>query len=295
MDAGDEWDAGADPAASAPYAAYLRVYEPVAVFPEPQRSRWQEQAKRQLEDRAAEDPDGRLAATRAERLAALAGLVHRPPSVVPERESDEAFVLVLGGAAYACPLETRLRSWEALLDFARGIPEGALAAFVPEAELERVRREAGRWQAAHPEHSAHIRTSTWYVPLAWLPVFDAPERELRLGGQRMLVYRTAMSQARRRMARALRTLRETVEGEEADAVEEVARWLEEFHPRSVVELDYGGLLPLLDDRALVADDSVAEAAEGLAALQRRDDAGAAAAYARLVERWSALRARERAN
>ena len=288
-------DPGRHSAVGAPVAAYLRVYEPVSVFPEPQRSLWEEKAKRQLEDPSTGDAESRLAATRAERLAALAGMVARPPLPVPDRESDDAFVLVLGGVAYACPMETRLRSWHALTDFATQIPDSALEAFVPRVVLERVQAEAARWQAGHPEQQPHIRTSRWHVPLAWLPVFDAAERELRLGGQRMLLYRTAMSQARRRMARALRTLRETVDGEETDAVEEVARWLEEFHPRAVLELDYGGLLPLLDDGALVADDSVADAAEGLAALQRGDESEAVSAYRRLLGRWSHLRALERAN
>ena len=35
-----------------------------------------------------------------------------------------------------------------------------------------------------------------------------------------------------------------------EAVEEGTRWLEEFHPRSVVELDYGGLVDLLSGRRL---------------------------------------------
>ena len=40
----------------------------------------------------------------------------------------------------------------------------------------------------------------------------------------------------------------------------MARWLEEFHPHSLVELDYGGLVHLMDDETLQADESVAELA-----------------------------------
>ena len=39
-------------------------------------------------------------------------------------------------------------------------------------------------------------------------------------------------------------------------VEQVGRWLEEFHPRSLVELDYGGLVHLLGAEALAAEGPV---------------------------------------
>ena len=57
----------------------------------------------------------------------------------------------------------------------------------------------------------------------------------------------ATAQAERRVARALSVLRTAVQDESVTAgVEELGRWLEEFHPRSLVELDYGGLVHLLD-------------------------------------------------
>ena len=65
----------------------------------------------------------------------------------------------------------------------------------------------------------------------------------------MLRYRTEISKARRRAHRALSVLRRSVgDVPITEAVEESARWLEEFHPRSVVELDYGGLAALLRTR-----------------------------------------------
>ena len=54
-----------------------------------------------------------------------------------------------------------------------------------------------------------------------------------------------MAQARRRVARALSVLRKAFDdGSVVFAVEATGRWLEEFHPRSVVELDYAGLVDL---------------------------------------------------
>ena len=70
-----------------------------------------------------------------------------------------------------------------------------------------------------------------------------------------------------------------------EQVEQVARWLEEFDPRSIVELDYAGLVELLDDAHLRGDDSASDVAEGLAALTEGDAVSAAAAYRRWSTRW----------
>ena len=48
------------------------------------------------------------------------------------------------------------------------------------------------------------------------------------------------------------------------------RWLEHFHPHSAVELDYGGLVQLLDDEELEADTSAADVNAIVDALERED-------------------------
>ena len=70
-----------------------------------------------------------------------------------------------------------------------------------------------------------------------------------------------MSAARRRVARALRTLRTRlgdldVELDVVDELEDLGRWLEEFHARSWVELDYAGLARLLGPEVVAEDTSV---------------------------------------
>lgn len=267
----------------APYAAYLRVYEPLAVFPERQRVGW--------------TTGGRTVGVVDEQRAALANTIPTPPLVALERESEDAFVLVVDGAAYACPWQTRLRSWEALESFpGQQLPAAVREAFLPRVVLEQARADHRRWRHAHPDERPHILTSTWHVPLAWFALVEDGERVLELHDGRALRYRTPMAQARRRAARALRTLRRTVRDVEVvEAEEDVARWLEEFHPRSLVELDYGGLVHLLDDRALEEDHSAAEAAAALGALSRGEDSEAATVYAGLLRRWNAVRALEHAN
>ncbi|MFD0348641.1 hypothetical protein ACFQ0M_26440 [Kitasatospora aburaviensis] len=96
-----------------PYAAHLRVYEPLAAYPEAERVRWQAYAAEHGPD-AAEAGRPVAAAALEEQRAALAELVGRTPRPLPERESERAFVRALDGVLYVCPWATRLRSWQAL-------------------------------------------------------------------------------------------------------------------------------------------------------------------------------------
>ena len=137
------------------------------------------------------------------------------------------------------------------------------------------------------------------MPLHWFVLVSDEERRFDKGSGEippMLRYRTPMVQARRRVARALRALKDGVdEGPLIDGLVDVGRWLEEFHPRSLVELDYGGLVHALSQDSLEADRSAADVAEGIEALRLGDGAAAGAAYARLVERWRSVRDRRSAN
>jgi hypothetical protein len=105
-----------------------------------------------------------------------------------------------------------------------------------------------------------------------------------------------MSTARRRVGRALRTLRRSAgEITYVDDLEDVGRWLEDFHPRSWLELDYGGLARFLGPDGLAGDRSVEEVATALEALADGDEATATAAYRSVVDRWARVRALEHAN
>ncbi len=274
-----------------PYAAYLRVYEPLSAFPEPERTKWADY----IATRGLPDPTVGLA---AEHEQSRRHVVATPPITVPPRESEEAFVLAVDGQTLVCPWQTRLRSWVALQVFRRELPRTVVDACLPRVVQEQAEADFERWRAEHADLRPRILTSTWHVPLQWFVLFAPEERSVRLapGPPRAAYYRTRMVEARRRVARALHTLRRTMEENALTlGLEEVGRWLEEFHPKSWVELDYGGLVHLLPDKVLESDDSVAEVAAGLAALARGDVTAAAEAYERLMTRWRAVQALERAN
>jgi len=294
-----------------PYAAYLRVYEPLSAFPRPDAQRWAAYA-------AAPGRPRRAGALAAEHAAALRRLISVPPVMVPERESGDAYVRWVEGAAYICPWQTRLRSWLGLSRLKTvdprlwsvtrrvGVVDAAAAGFA-------------RGQGEAASLRVHIQARTWSVPPAWFVPFASDERWLVLGAAsdpgdggratatptRTLVYATAMAQARTRVRQALDAFRRTGAPEAvlADAavprvvaeLTQIQCWLEEFHPDALVELDYGGLVHLLDDAALRADQSVAEVSAAISALTAGELEMATAMYWRVTGRWRVLAALEHAS
>ncbi|HTT50319.1 MAG TPA: hypothetical protein VMH35_02805 [Streptosporangiaceae bacterium] len=310
-----------------PYAAYLRVYEPLSAFSEPEGRRWAEYS-------ASPHRPRRAAALDAEQAEALGRLIATPPVAAPEQESGHAYVRWADGVTYICPWQTRLRSWLELSRL-RAISRPLLSSAFAAGQADAALHDFAQWQGQASSLRVFIQAATWSVPAAWFVPFAAEERWLVLGGAgdlepagpasaaatRTLSYATAMSQARRRIARALNA----VQGAGDDAltgqwgrlasrrdpgggdpgmlgpwpagleIAQVGRWLEEFHPHSVVELDYGGLVHLLDDESLRADQSVAEVSAALSASREGQPDLAAVLYQRLRGRWQALESLEAAN
>jgi hypothetical protein len=300
-----------DRSVSPPYAAELRVYEPLSAFPSGERKRWEAYA---ASGSSPSTRDGQ----RRERELGLIVACRVQPRVPRSGEVGERAYLLSGHAGLVvCPWRTELRSWAAAAELAAVLPAELTDSVLPAAEVELAAGEHERWLAQHPDARAHILTSRWVVPVRWFLPFHRDERRLQLGTRprpasgaepagaaagpvtavgRSLVYRTEMAQARRRMARALAVLRRAFDsGPVVGAVESLGRWLEEFHPRSVVELDYGGIVDLRSDAELRADDSVGDVAEALGAIADGDADNATRAYDRVIERWRIAHRVESAN
>jgi hypothetical protein len=291
------------------YAAYLRIYEPVAAFHEPDRSRWVAYAASPTRPRRRDS----LAAEQAE---ALYRAIAAPQIVVPDQESEHAYIRRTDGVTYVCPWQTRLRC---LLSYNR-MRSAARPGMVPARDdhesltaLARLVDEG----LPGPATRLHILASVWAVPLAWFVPFAAAERWLALGpaakrpstpqtasATRALLYTTPMSRARKRVARGLAALRGLPPGFAGAAwdparaeteLAEVGRWLEDFHPYSLVELDYGGLVQLLSDDALSSDQSAAEIAAAIDGVAKGERELAVAMYKRAHGRWRAFAEYEMAN
>jgi hypothetical protein len=295
------------------YAAYLRIYEPVSAFHEPDRSRWAAYA-------ASSDRPRRRDALAAEHAESLRRVISAPHAVVPDQESEHAYIRRADGVTYICPWQTRLRC---LLGYGRLVSEDGLllpGTIPPADDDQAVAAALARLEVAEPPGPSarlHILASVWTVPLAWFVPFAAAERWISLGGgpglpsaratasaTRALVYTTPMARARGRVARGLATLRNLppeFDGTEleplraADDLADVGRWLEEFHPYSVVELDYGGLVYLVSDEMLSGDQSVAEIRAAIDGAARGECELAMAMYMRAHSRWRAFAEFEQAN
>ena len=281
------------------FAAHLRVYEPLSALPDSERMRWQEYV-------AQGHVPSRPVQMAREHEVAMSAVLAMPPRLNLTDGADHAYVRHVDGLTYICPWRLQLRAWDALDSFRSQLPDELRDAFFPPALSAAADDARDAWMATHPEVKAGILTSTWQVPVSWFTAFEASERRLVLGDRRSgaaaggldraLVYLTAMSRARRRVAQALRIVRKIFdEGPATAAIEEVGRWLEEFHPHSLVELDYGGLVHLVDDETLSADTSVADVSESLERLSVGDLRAAGECYERVVGRWRTIAALEHAN
>ena len=294
------------------YAAYLRIYEPVAAFHEPDRSRWAAYA-------ASSARPGRRDSLAAEQAEALYRAIAAPHIVVPDQESEHAYVRRVDGVAYICPWQTRLRC---LLSYGRMLSTAgsALPGAVPardDCEMMMALARLADEEPPGPATRLHILASVWTVPLAWFVPFAATERWLALGpgamrpsapqtasATRALLYTTPMSRARKRAARGLAALRGLPRGfagatwdpiRAETELAEVGRWLEDFHPYSLVELDYGGLVQLLSDDALSSDQSAAEIAAAIDGVAKGEREFAVAMYKRAHSRWRSFAEYEMAN
>ena len=298
-----------------PYAAELRVYEPLAAFDVEERRRWQQYAQ------SPAVPSGQAGARR-DRIFGLVAACRDAPAVPRAGDAGEHAAVLRGESGLLiCPLRTELRCWEAAVETRSLLAPEVARAVLPESEVALASAEQQRWLAEHPDRRSHVRAHRWTVPVRWFVLFDREERRLQLGPigtdpradfgfggteygaaaegvtlSRSLVYRTAMSQARRRVAKALHILRKALpDGPTVPSVEALGRWLEEFHPRSLVELDYLGLVDLCADAELRSDDSAGDVAEALTALAGGDTKAATVAYDRVTERWRMAYAVESSN
>jgi hypothetical protein len=266
------------------FAAYLRVYEPLTAFAPDRQRFWRRYA---AEGRAI-GPDDGPGRQRTVVMEALGAGWSRLPEL-----PEEAYIMGPEDAVLVCPWNLRKRVAQAALQARDGVPQVLADAFVPPALAGIAQNVVA---SGDDEERMHEQVATWGVPLRWFVLFSPGERDLTTGKPRTLRFRAEIGKSRQRVHKGLRVLRRALgDVPITESLRDTARWLEQFHPGSMVELDYGGLIDLLSDDALLNDDSVELVATGLAGLAQDDGAGATAAYEKLVQRWRAIQLLERSN
>lgn len=264
--------------------SYLRVYQPIETFSDAEKSRWTS-----FSEDGDDTPPGGLKSWLVS--AAL------PQDGLGTQLSEGCFVRRLDDAVYVCPWRTRLRMLAGLLAFRGSIPEEVADAFVPRAQAERATRELAAMGENDPEIRSHILHANWHVPLRWFAAFDESERVLIEDRRGLRIrYEAKMPEARRRLARALEILENSLIDEGVtEAVRELNAWLGEFPTEGLLELDYGGVAAAFQADDLAGDQSAAEVWTCLEALESGDLARAGETFEALSERWTQIRSQEVVN
>jgi len=285
--AAEQWHDRRVPALLGSPAAYLRVYEPMAAFTPQEQQRWQA-----LRDAAAPLP-ARAPLEQAERQAAVTAAVRG----VLDLEDDTALLDIVDGLLLVCPLRTRTRALVAAEEFRSGLPPKVWQAFLSHPLATETINGLDVMRREQPDPRLHVLSCTYLVPLPWFVPFDPADRVLVTGsGDRSSRCVTRMSAARRRVARSLVVLRQHFpDTPTVVALEQLGRWMEEFHPHSRLELDYAGLVTLWSDEQLREDASVADVANAISALDGNRPGEAGEAYERVTERWRGLHGLETAS
>ena len=283
----------------APFLSYLRVYEPLRAFEGASGTRVRAALARgplPPEKAGSHERELCLRAQLGARLLPGDERNGRGPAPDDTDAGAAVEVLVLGGASgepLVCPLDTRARAAAAVISFLDGetplLRQSALP--LPEASA---RHRAEVALAELGQGAAHVVSSSWTVPLPWFALVDPEERRLRLDGRRRVWWRVPMNRARARAAQAERIVRNGLDDPApADILAETVTWLAQFDRASVVELDYGGVVELVDDEALRNDDSADQVRDALQALREGDTAAARASYDRLREFWAGVAGKQR--
>jgi hypothetical protein len=291
-----------------PFVAYLRVYEPLSAF--------DAQSSNRLRNVIEAGSLTRSAVADHEREMWFRSQLSVPPRLFPgesasggasARTAYDALVLdpedVPGSNSdlgpLVCPLDVMPRSAAALVGFLStahpSLREVAIAA-----SLENVRARAARILSEQSTGAVHAVSTTWTVPLPWFVMFESNHRKVVYATQdareRECTYRATIGDARDRVARAFELTVGTF-GEQGPAkvLEDTAGWLEHFDDNSAVELDYGGLVQLLNDDELEGDSSCEDVNAIVTALEAGDAEEVAERFERLRDFWGELAVRERFN
>jgi hypothetical protein len=268
-------------------SAYLRVFRPLETFPEDERAKWERYIVR------GGPPVGVRPVYREESAAR-----YGPVGLLAVADADEAEIRLVDGRYFLCPWRTRLRVLAGIISFRESAPEDLAEVFVPEGEARRAARELSRIKRRDPSAVPSMLQSPWHVPIRWFVMVDDEERHLMetAPGRYRLHYWTPIGAARKRADRALLSLRRSDMAEVADLVRDLAQWLSNFHPRSVLELDYGSVSSLFTWDELDNDHSGREIQEAIEAIGRQGEMGRAAElYQAVAWRWAEVRSRESLN
>lgn len=281
------------------YQSELRVYQPLAAFPDSVQARYQRargRTRAQTETDAAQRAQRRLLRDVADPFPHGLDLVRvlkvpAPGSSGGDEDPDAPV------SEYFCPDEMALRSELAAEQLTESLRPQIFEQLVPQAAREaNAERLAERLDLSDTEelHQVHTRTAVWGVPAGWFALIQEQDRVSVLGDPAApdsvrITVPLELALERARHAAVVLSLH----APEMDLLHDLTllvSWLESFHPDSMVELDYGGLA-----RLVWPDDSPFDVRTAIEALEEGDAEAAVVANHRMVRRWLPVRQLGRAS
>ena len=284
--------------------AELRVYEPLAAFPDDVQAGFQRArhlSRAQAEETARRRSRSRLVRDVTDPFPHQDDLVRvlKVPAVDADGQPGA------GVSEFYCPEELGLRAELAAVQLEGSMRADTFSLAVPEAarqaNLERLAARAersGMFDQVDQDEQLQVRTRTavWGVPAGWFTLFGREDSvEVEKGtadgevvGARMTTSLTAALERGRRAAVVL-----SLHAPDLDLLDDVTSlvaWLQSFHPDAHVELDYGRLAALV-----WPDDSVFDVQTAIDSLEEGDMSTAVLANHRMVRRWLAVRQLGRAS
>jgi hypothetical protein len=190
-----------------------------------------------------------------------------------------------------------MRVLTAILAFREAEPMDFWDQIVPKREARKAARELRRIRRHSPRAVSFVHESPWHVPIRWFVLFRDEERRLEDDeeGELQLRYRTTVRRAMRRAENAIPILRRSELGPISEMILDLHQWMAQFEPRSLVELDYGGLARVLSWDELDDDRSARDIQDALDLLQKLEFPRSAQIYQGLIERWAGVRQLESLN
>jgi hypothetical protein len=313
--------------AGLPFSSALRIYEPLAAFPEDQQPGLRAVGARSVSRAAVENAEllaslGRITrpggdpfptgATDLVRVvvaphpaapAADGGTSSPSPSASPSPGPSPDGGASGGGSVPAagppdnllyCPSQLVLRAGLAANALMEGIHGPLAQLLIPEEQRDKHQERIDEVRAHAGLGRVHTRASTWGIPFSWFCLFQEadPTDVVEADGHIVTVrIRARIGDALERVRYAVAHL--ALAAPDLDMLEDLTQlteWLELFHPDSVVELDYGAVAD-----KVYPDDSPMDVRLGIECLAEGDMTGAAAAYRRLASRWIPIRQLARAS
>lgn len=295
------------------YQSELRVYQPLAAFPDAVQAQYQRARSRsraQTEAEAGQRARRRLLRDVTDPFPHGQDLVRVLRVPAPGNDAGPGTggggPTGVGGAAetsdapvseFFCPDELALRCELAAEQLTDSLRPQIFERLVPQAARQaNAERLAERLEFMDSEelHQVHTRTAVWGVPAGWFALVQEQDRVSVLGDPAApdtVRITVPLGLALERARRAAVVL--SLHAPDMDLLHDLTllvSWLESFHPDSMVELDYGGLAKLV-----WPDDSPFDVRTAIEALEEGDAETAAVANQRMVRRWLPVRQLGRAS